>query len=240
LTLQERLEQAETKATAAVEPMTDEELRAVARLAIVRHLMVGHVKYLRERENQVTLAVPAVLAALSALSLFMTWGFWISFAFAAGIHLSTLLLLGMVGLHSDGRKDLFASLPHRLPALIAGILALGALIMSFANMYIATGEICPAGLCSAAAKDAGSPPSLSEETKPHKLVSKLAPHPLTDPLEALYFSTVTILTLGYGDFVPTDDWSRALVLWQLMSGGTLLLLLIPVVMSRVASYATYS
>ena len=40
---------------------------------------------------------------------------------------------------------------------------------------------------------------------------------------ALYFSTVTATTLGYGDYIPGSDFSRVLVMTQL--GGTILFLI---------------
>lgn len=57
---------------------------------------------------------------------------------------------------------------------------------------------------------------------------------LCGPLDAAYFSAVTITTLGYGDFAPTDAISRVLVLCELGCGVLLLLLTLPIVASRLA------
>ncbi len=58
---------------------------------------------------------------------------------------------------------------------------------------------------------------------------------LTGPLDAFYFSLVTITTLGYGDFAPTGD-ARLLVVWQLATGLLLLVGIFPFVVSRVADF----
>jgi len=52
--------------------------------------------------------------------------------------------------------------------------------------------------------------SVESTTKPGLLIS--------NPLDALYFSTVTITTLGYGDFVPGNDTARILVTLELIFG----------------------
>ena len=41
-------------------------------------------------------------------------------------------------------------------------------------------------------------------------------HVITSPVSALYYSLVTMATLGYGDVTPMDDVGRALVLCQVL------------------------
>jgi voltage-gated potassium channel len=41
--------------------------------------------------------------------------------------------------------------------------------------------------------------------------------------EALYFSTVTITTVGYGDIVPTKPWSQLACMYELVVGFVLLI-----------------
>ncbi len=57
---------------------------------------------------------------------------------------------------------------------------------------------------------------------------------LSDPADALYFSSVTFFTLGYGDYRPETTGARLLVCWQLISGAMLLIAFIPLVVSRIA------
>jgi hypothetical protein len=56
---------------------------------------------------------------------------------------------------------------------------------------------------------------------------------LATPTDALYFSTVTITTVGYGDFAPRGN-AEWLVIWELGSGAMLLLMILPALASRLA------
>lgn len=49
-------------------------------------------------------------------------------------------------------------------------------------------------------------------------------HALQSPLQALYFSGVTITTLGYGDIKPMHDLSRSLAVYEVLSGILLVVL----------------
>ena len=63
---------------------------------------------------------------------------------------------------------------------------------------------------------------------------------LKDPVDAAYFSAVTLTTLGYGDYVPAERTSRWLVLWELGTGGLLLLGVLPLLISRLADLSRLS
>lgn len=54
--------------------------------------------------------------------------------------------------------------------------------------------------------------------------------------DALYFSTVTLTTLGYGDYAPVGS-GRSLVMWELATGLLYLILVVPVVASRLADFS---
>lgn len=90
------------------------------------------------------------------------------------------------------------------------------LVHLFGNMYIADGGICPGG------KDCH--------------VTALPTQHFNTPIDALYFSTVTMTTVGYGDYTAESNGARWLVIWELISGVLLVLLFLPLVMSRIASY----
>ena len=47
----------------------------------------------------------------------------------------------------------------------------------------------------------------------------------------IYYSVVTITTLGYGDYVPTDTLSRILVICELLTGIAFLIMIIPPLMA---------
>lgn len=55
-------------------------------------------------------------------------------------------------------------------------------------------------------------------------------------IDGVYFSMVTITTLGYGDFAPTCSQGRLLVIWQLCTGFLLLLGIFPLVVARLSEY----
>lgn len=52
--------------------------------------------------------------------------------------------------------------------------------------------------------------------------------------EYIYFSAVTLTTLGYGDFVPIDALTRWLVLAELGTGVVLVLIAVSLVASRIS------
>jgi len=55
------------------------------------------------------------------------------------------------------------------------------------------------------------------------------------PLAAIYYSLTTMTTLGYGDFFPATDAGRTIVIVQLCASLTLLLFVIPALISLFAS-----
>lgn len=55
---------------------------------------------------------------------------------------------------------------------------------------------------------------------------------LSTTMQALYFSVVTVLTLGYGDITPKDNWGAFIVLMQCFFGTGMLL----VIIARFVSY----
>jgi hypothetical protein len=54
--------------------------------------------------------------------------------------------------------------------------------------------------------------------------------------DALYYSAVTLGTLGYGDYVPLTHLTRQLVLWQLITAVLFLLGAFPLLVSRLAAF----
>jgi hypothetical protein len=58
---------------------------------------------------------------------------------------------------------------------------------------------------------------------------------MQDKFDSVYYSAVTVTTLGYGDFTPNRE-ARKYVLFQLFSGLLLIFCIIPVVVSRISSW----
>lgn len=60
--------------------------------------------------------------------------------------------------------------------------------------------------------------------------------PLAGWSDALYFSVVTLTTLGYGDFVPHSTVAKWLVMAELGSGILLLVGAVPLVIARISTW----
>jgi len=103
-------------------------------------------------------------------------------------------------------REYWPGLPNRKPALVILLCLFLALISAFAHLYIQSQGV-------------------SDKTGL-----------LSNPLDAFYFSMVTITTLGYGDYAPFTHWARAEVMLELFSGLLFLLLTFPVLASRLADF----
>ncbi len=101
---------------------------------------------------------------------------------------------------------------NMLPTRTAGIFVVSflliAIITSFAGMYLYTNSVGSGVLC------------------------------LTSELDALYFSFVTITTLGYGDYLPITNTGKLLVMFELGSGLLLLFGIFPLLISRLSTFGT--
>ena len=97
-------------------------------------------------------------------------------------------------------------------------------VSGFANMYLQDGGVIYNGPPLKAAQGVADEKPQSDHP------------PLSDRLDATYFSMVTITTLGYGDFVPTTEWSRKLVMWELGTGIELLVGIFSLLVARIADF----
>lgn len=103
-------------------------------------------------------------------------------------------------------KEKYLKLPNKNMALILFLLLLLSNVTVFANIYKKTGEI------------------------------KYGSEVLSEKSDAFYFSAVTVTTLGYGEFHPTEKRSRKIVVFHLFSGMLLLLFALPILASRISSW----
>src|SRR5258708_40020422 len=101
-------------------------------------------------------------------------------------------------------------------------------IFVFANMYIKSGGIRYQGA-----------PTIVEQAD-HKAdgssSSFVDPRSLVNRIDALYYSAVTLSTVGYGDLTPTSSAARLLVIWQLGTGMLMLLGVFPLIVGRISDF----
>ncbi len=128
-------------------------------------------------------------------------------ALGVAIHLG--VLVGLAAFRSDKFMWPYQALPHRLPALVILVLFLGAIVPTYAARYRVAGYVCPPG------QVACDPPDN------HTLV---------------YFSFVTLSTVGYGDYVPVDQTTKTIVMQQIATGWLLLIAAVPLLISRMAIF----
>jgi hypothetical protein len=160
------------------------------------------------KENWLPCSLSLGVALLAIVLLEREGWWWVSFAIFIVVDLYILVVLVEMALRSKRDQWRIFELPHRIWSIPLLFFLLVAVVCSFANLYLQSGSV----------KNNGSV--------------------LTDGGDAVYFSVVTITTLGYGDFVPTEPKSRRLVIYELGSGFLLLLFIFPVLASRIAAMAT--
>src|SRR5258708_4783341 len=149
-----------------------------------------------------------------------TWAWWPA---AFSLYLQEYRVFGPLvraAIRSDGHVSISKSLPNNLAALALFMLLFIALMPSFGSMYLQSGGVCQAGV------EAGHVGNSAGENFAA----------LQTPLDALYFSCVTMMTVGYGDYVPVTPCARRLVIWQLRTGPLLLLSAFPLLLSRMAAF----
>jgi hypothetical protein len=125
-------------------------------------------------------------------------------ATAIGVDAFLIILLIEISLRKGIDQPFWFELAHRAYFVLIFAFLLSALVCSFGMLYLNSGDIYK------------------------------GTEPLTKPVDAAYFSMVTIMTLGYGDFVPHCTHGRWLVMAELGSGVLLLLLIVPALASRLA------
>jgi len=119
-----------------------------------------------------------------------------------------VLLMVEMAVRQSVQRYWFIDFAHRFFFIFIFFFLLAGLVLSFGRLYDDSKSVY---------RTADNPP---RET-------------LATPTDALYFSTVTITTVGYGDFAPRGN-AEWLVIWELGSGAMLLLIVLPVLASRLA------
>jgi len=139
-------------------------------------------------------------------------------------------LLIVAALRSDGIDAMYYLLPRRTPCVFAFGLLLPAILSSFAVLYQTNGGVHEQQMLKYVQLCSGS-----EDCTKLQIV-KEDPVPLKSRMDAVYFSAVTITTLGYGDYTPATPTARVLVLWELGTGALMLIILFPLLVCRIAVF----
>jgi hypothetical protein len=133
---------------------------------------------------------------------------WLAVGTALAINVFLAVLLIAMSVRRSLREHWLIEFAHRFYFILIFFFLLAGLIVSFGRMYIDSGCVY---------RTADNPPKYA----------------LEEPNEAIYFSTVTIMTVGYGDFAPRGN-AEMLVVWEMASGAMVLLIILPVLASRLA------
>lgn len=157
------------------------------------------------------LSIGVILALLGVLSLCAGFPLWFSVVIVLILAFYIILLVVFCALRATGGGGGQAKypLPNRTWALLLVLLFFVTNVCAFSNIYI---------------KSEG----ISQNVNGEAVV-------MESKLDAVYFSAVTLTTLGYGDFTPTKK-GRVYVVFHLFTGLLLLLIIIPVVASRVSNW----
>ena len=158
-------------------------------------------------------------AALGAISLAAEVT-WLAVAMVVAVDAYLILVLVELAMRRKSREASarwLMDVPLMITNLPIVALLLIATLCSFAQMYIASDGVHYV---------VGMEPADAERER------------LRDRWNAIYFSTVTLTTSGYGDYVPVTRTARMLVVWNLFTTVLFLLGMLPLVISRIADFDT--
>lgn len=155
-------------------------------------------------------AIVMASAGVASVMMILPWLAWTTIAIV-DFYLFLLLLVSAKRSDLEGQnKDIPAYLSLPFPSRVVGMFVLPllavALITSYAGLYL-------------------SPPYLGHFSQQ-----------MTQPIDAVYASAVTMMTVGYGDYAPTSADTKALVLGQFASTTLLFFANFPLLISRVSTW----
>ena len=165
-------------------------------------------------------------AGLSILALAKGWPIPAGIVVVA-VDLYLVLALVVAALRRDGAKSRLAKIifpTHAWSLLFFACLAI-CTVCGFASLYVGSKGVI----------------HLSQDLadiEAHTLVNRKpdVAEQLTDPFDALYFSVVTLATVGYGDYVPASAGARLLVTWEIGTGALLVAGTFALLISRISGF----
>ena len=193
-------------------------------------------KTIMDKASKIHMLLSGGLAAMSIAALYFRWNGLLSGVVVILVNVYLVALLYEV-LHRSGferkvkdgvllAKPVYLfSFPSKTWIGVLAVFVVSATVSGFANMYLFSADIVYVG------------PVV-------EMINSAAEHHITIPppsimdsrIEALYFSLVTMITLGYGDYLPVSAAARMLVMWQIATGGLLVIGIFPLIISRAAEF----
>ncbi|MDH4263609.1 MAG: ion channel [Spirochaetia bacterium] len=134
------------------------------------------------------------------------------------VNIYLVILICECAVRSMTKKN-YIPLPDRTLSLFLMICLLISTVTSFGELYLDSGEVIHT-FC---------------DKKPTPQCDNSNKEVLSNEIDAIYFSAVTITTLGYGDYAPAGTTARCYVVWELVSGLLILLLIFPIVVNRISN-----
>lgn len=168
-------------------------------------------------KDRLFIGMSVVLAVASILALFLRLPWILPAAFILIVDLYLICVFVECAMRStehNGWRQVWMPLPHRVWALLLLFFLIVTVVVSFGALFLASHEVR----------------HLLRDVR--ELNQERFTDVLDNPHEALYFSMVTITTLGYGDFAPAGRIARWIIVWELATGLLTLVLAFPLVSTR--------
>lgn len=133
------------------------------------------------------------------------------------------------------------TIPTRLGALFQLAFLSVILVVGFAGLFLDSDyavALCDASHTPTRQAKTNHAPHDAKPIQQHQILKDVAVQ--DRKVGALYFSFVTLTTLGYGDFTPHTVEARKLVIWEMISAMQMLLFAIPIVIGRLTTWSNAS
>ena len=131
----------------------------------------------------------------------------------------------------NGTKDYsFLQFPDRHVGLLQIVFLFFIVITSFASMYLASGGVVHNTKDVACLK-------LPDDHCFDNPGDPCCAAPVVDTkTKAVYFSIVTLSTLGYGDFAPASETARVIVVWEIVTSILLIIGVLQFLLARITNF----
>lgn len=188
-----------------------------------------------DRATKIHIGLSSALALVSVPALYFRWSGLISAMVLVAVNVYLAAMIYEAIHRSASKRQIKNDILLRKPPYLFGfpskvwagfliLLLLFASISGFANLYLESEEIVYIG------------PTVSSLAAGDEITFSTSPSVMETKIEALYFSLVTMITLGYGDFIPVTTEARLLVMWQLVTSGLLAIGIFPLFIARAADF----